>query len=370
MNNGITILGKTGLKEIGRKRHFDPSRGPVDTIIYEGTHEDVQAAEASIAGANLIYECDYTLGTPKARFTITTPDFIDAGSNGAIQNTYEIQPNMASMDGWEHNKSLALSESDRNLIKEYAGKKPMPKPSSVQNSLSTLNARTFYQHLYRGQTGFYHGGFEFRVNAIIHYAREIPISFSNTGKNYTHAQLIAEGNPPANFIPALNSAYNSTLSYGEGVFMAQAKNAPRRNYPIQRPRENGRRLGVGMGPRRGISSFVLISFYIGGGAKSAFRGCLPERVYQDDGVQTPRSPTGVNEKAPRTDDSPHDPHSAGNCSRKVLSGQDRRGFSHRITNAAPIVHRSGALSGRELSFALFTFWSLFLLVAALLSWLN
>lgn len=214
MPDGITILGQLGLKEIGRKRHFDPSRGPVDTIIYEGTHEDVQAAEASIAGANLIYECDYTLGNPKARFTITTPDFIDnTGGDGLIATNYELVNSPQSRSGYEHpkadityNGSASVSEAQMREIKKAVKAERAPSASIVPNP---SNAYTLYEHMRKGKDSYFSWGATFRVVHIISKIATVAVSYLDVGRAYSSQALILETGASGIYAAAINAAYNN-----------------------------------------------------------------------------------------------------------------------------------------------------------------
>lgn len=221
MPNGITILGKTGLTEIGRKRHFDPSRGPVDTIIYEGTHEDVQAAEASIAGANLIYECDYTLGTPKARFTISTPDFVDnTGGDGLISTVYEMPTSPANRSGYEHPKSLGISAANLRTIKDSLKRNAAP-------SGLTGNASTLYSHMLNGQESFMSFNAVFRVVHTITRIATVNVSFTDVGRVYSNAALINETGASGVYNAAIINAFaNYPFSAPSGFTLGWLKAAP------------------------------------------------------------------------------------------------------------------------------------------------
>jgi len=206
----MIILGQTwAIKSI--KKSYDPTRGPVVAVTFNGTKD---ALDGIVAGLAPDQSSDMTEDGPVCLLTVTTPDYPDAETSESYTRRFELLGNDIERSIYGHPSVLALGIPTIQKIKDAVNKEgKFDQVTLLPESLKdNPTAMSVYKLIMGGGDSYHYSQYVYRVTTTISSRSAGRLAFANTNRIYNTAQMIAEAGAPPTIrfsladIPALPAA--------------------------------------------------------------------------------------------------------------------------------------------------------------------
>lgn len=211
--------GIPGLIYRGRRIVINPQTGRQYEYLYEGSPQAVLAGANQVASDQIVVIDERDDGNLWG-LSVTTADDPTGASANVVANTFELVGNSVQKDIREHPLILELGYEKIGQIDELLTAPQSEVTSTNLDAIGALNstARNLYNDLRQrnGNMAYQESQYVFRVSKIVSKRNQaLQIAYANVNRLYTTDQVIAETNPPSDYILSLNSLAASFVVLAE-----------------------------------------------------------------------------------------------------------------------------------------------------------
>lgn len=209
----MTIVGSAYYAIRAQPISYNPATGKAYGVLYEGPRQFLEAIIPTLDTA-YPYRLDDSQA-PLCRLEVHTPDA------GDVATTWELVGNNIQKSIFEHPRTLALSYSDIELLRD----KTTSERIANITSLSSLDARWLADILIRDTDSYTEDQFVFRITQIVPRNSVAVIALNNSQDIYSTSQIIAETGPGAVLLTALATIDSTPIAVTAGYAYGWKKSA-------------------------------------------------------------------------------------------------------------------------------------------------